>query len=43
MGEALRAYGFGSVGATICYAFMQSAEMVNDYATGCFRARGLDS
>jgi DNA-3-methyladenine glycosylase I len=29
--------GFRFVGPTICYAFMQSAGMVNDHVTGCFR------
>ena len=37
MSKALRAYGFGFVGPTICYAFMQSAGLVNDHVTGCFR------
>ena len=37
MSKALRAYGFNFVGPTICYAFMQSAGMVNDHVTGCFR------
>ena len=34
---ALRRAGFTFVGPTICYAFMQSAGMVNDHLTGCFR------
>ena len=29
--------GFRFVGSTICYAFMQSAGLVNDHLTGCFR------
>jgi DNA-3-methyladenine glycosylase I len=29
--------GFKFVGPTICYAFMQSAGMVNDHAVTCFR------
>ncbi len=37
MSKALRAYGFGFVGPTICYAFMQSAGLVNDHITTCFR------
>ena len=37
MSKALRAYGFNFVGPTICYAFMQSAGMVNDHVVGCFR------
>ena len=39
MSKALRAYGFGFVGPTICYAFMQSAGLVNDHITTCFRYR----
>ena len=37
MSKTLRAYGFGFVGPTICYAFMQSAGLVNDHITTCFR------
>ena len=37
MSKALRAYGFTFVGPTICYAFMQSAGLVNDHVTICFR------
>ena len=37
MSKALRANGFNFVGPTICYAFMQSAGMVNDHVVGCFR------
>ena len=33
----LRRRGFGFVGPTICYAFMQAAGLVNDHATECFR------
>jgi DNA-3-methyladenine glycosylase I len=33
----LKARGFGFVGPTICYAFMQAVGMVNDHTTGCFR------
>jgi len=33
----LRKRGFSFVGPTICYAFMQSAGLVNDHLTGCFR------
>jgi DNA-3-methyladenine glycosylase I len=29
--------GFGFVGPTICYAFMQAAGLVNDHARECFR------
>ena len=37
MSKALRARGFGFVGPTICYAYMQAAGMVNDHLTSCFR------
>ena len=40
MSKALRGYGFSFVGATICYAFMQSAGLVNDHVTSCFRYGG---
>lgn len=33
----LRRRGFKFVGPTIAYAFMQSAGLVNDHLTGCFR------
>ncbi len=41
LSKALRAGGFTFVGSTICYAFMQSAGMVNDHLVGCFRHREL--
>lgn len=37
MSSALRARGFRFFGPTIAYAFMQSAGMVNDHLTSCFR------
>ena len=37
LSKALKGYGFGFVGPTICYAYMQSAGLVNDHVTGCFR------
>jgi DNA-3-methyladenine glycosylase I len=37
MSKALGRAGFKFVGATICYAFMQSAGMVNDHLTTCPR------
>jgi DNA-3-methyladenine glycosylase I len=37
MSRALRARGFRFVGPTICYAFMQSAGLVNEHVVGCFR------
>ena len=35
LSSALRKRGFGFVGPTICYAFMQSAGLVNDHLSGC--------
>jgi len=37
MSKALKKRGFKFVGSTICYAFMQSASMVNDHLTCCYR------
>jgi DNA-3-methyladenine glycosylase I len=37
MSKALRALGFGFVGPTVCYAFMQAVGMINDHTTDCFR------
>ncbi len=37
LSNELRRANFTFVGPTICYAFMQSAGMVNDHLTGCFR------
>ena len=37
MSKDLRRRGFRFVGSTICYAFMQSAGLVNDHLVGCFR------
>ena len=37
MSKALKQRGFGFVGPTICYAFMQSAGLVNDHVIDCFR------
>lgn len=37
MSKALKKRGFKFVGSTICYAFMQSAGLVNDHLMGCFR------
>jgi DNA-3-methyladenine glycosylase I len=39
MSRDLRRRGFSFVGPTICYAFMQSAGMVNDHLVSCFRHR----
>ncbi len=37
MSRDLKDRGFKFVGATICYAFMQAAGMVNDHLVTCFR------
>jgi DNA-3-methyladenine glycosylase I len=37
----LRGRGFRFVGPTICYAFMQSAGLVNDHLVSCFRHQEL--
>ena len=41
MSKDLRSRGFGFVGSTICYAFMQATGMVNDHTTDCFRYRAV--
>lgn len=35
MSRKLRKHGFGFVGPTICYAFMQAVGMVNDHLVDC--------
>ena len=37
MSKDLKKRGLKFVGSTICYAFMQSAGLVNDHLTNCFR------
>lgn len=37
MSRELRRRGFRFVGPTVCYAFMQSAGLVNDHQVDCFR------
>jgi DNA-3-methyladenine glycosylase I len=37
MSKALRKLGFGFVGPTVCYAFMQAVGMVNDHSIDCHR------
>ncbi|MEO7040105.1 MAG: DNA-3-methyladenine glycosylase I [Candidatus Elarobacter sp.] len=39
LSKDLRARGFGFVGSTICYAFLQAVGVVDDHAATCFRAR----
>jgi DNA-3-methyladenine glycosylase I len=41
MSRELRSRGFRFVGPTICYAFMQSAGLVNDHTVDCFRWSAL--
>jgi DNA-3-methyladenine glycosylase I len=41
LSRALKQRGFTFVGSTICYAFMQSAGLVNDHVVDCFRHREL--
>ena len=38
MSKDLRKRGFTFVGSTICYAFMQSAGLVDDHMDGCYLA-----
>jgi DNA-3-methyladenine glycosylase I len=37
LSKDLKKRGFGFVGSTICYAFMQAVGMVNDHETACSR------
>ncbi len=39
--QDLKSRGFKFVGTTICYAFMQSAGMVNDHLVSCFRYKKI--
>jgi len=41
LSKDLNARGFGFVGPTIVYAYMQSTGLVNDHITDCFRYREL--
>jgi DNA-3-methyladenine glycosylase I len=41
MSKELKKRGFGFVGPTVCYAFMQSVGIVQDHVTSCFRWREL--
>ena len=43
MSKALKQRGFGFVGSTICYAFMQATGMVDDHVAACFRSYGRSS
>jgi len=41
MSKDLKKRGFNFVGSTICYALMQTAGLVNDHITDCFRYREI--
>ena len=41
MSASLRKRGFGFVGPTICYAFMQATGLVNDHVIGCDARRRI--
>jgi DNA-3-methyladenine glycosylase I len=41
MSKDLKRRGFGFVGPTVCYAFMQAAGLVDDHVVSCFRYREL--
>ena len=43
MSRDLRRRGFRFVGPTICYAFIQSAGLVNDHLLSCFRHEEVDA
>ncbi len=43
MSKDMRKRGFGFVGPTTCYAFMQAVGMVNDHEVGCFRYKDIRS
>lgn len=40
MSKELKRRGFGFVGPTVCYAFMQATGMVNDHLLSCFLRQG---
>ena len=41
MSKDLKKRGFGFVGSTICYAFMQAVGIVNDHMVNCFRYKDV--
>jgi DNA-3-methyladenine glycosylase I len=43
MSKELKRRGFGFVGPTVCYAFMQAVGMVNDHVMTCFLRREKDA
>jgi len=42
MSRELRRIGFRFIGPTVCYAYMQSAGLVNDHVVDCFRHAQLE-
>ena len=40
LSKELKRRGFGFVGSTICYAFMQAVGMVDDHVLSCFKRQG---
>lgn len=40
LSKELKRRGFGFVGSTICYAFMQAVGMVDDHVATCFKRQG---
>ena len=42
MSKDLKRRGFGFVGPTICYAYMQATGMVNDHVVTCFRYQEVE-
>ncbi|MFY9820647.1 MAG: DNA-3-methyladenine glycosylase I [Thermoanaerobaculia bacterium] len=43
MSKELKRRGFGFVGSTICYAFMQAVGMVDDHIATCFRRQAAST
>ncbi len=43
MSKELKRRGFGFVGSTICYAFMQAVGMVDDHIETCFRRQAAST
>ncbi len=43
MSRELKRLGFGFVGPTVCYAFMQAVGMVNDHLVECFRRAQIEA
>ena len=43
MSKELKKRGFGFVGPTTCYAFMQAVGLINDHERDCFRFKAVTS